>query len=100
MQITKDRFTTTALGFVEPEKEYDLETVISETAFELAGQFFNEFAPEMSVSDIEDLRKIFKRIARNAIDWRRVNRKVHPREYADTVEYDFWPKVIMGGGYE
>lgn len=96
MQITKDRFTTTALGFVEPEKEYDHEMVISETAFELAGQFFNEFAPEMSVSDIEDLRKIFRRIARNAIDWSRINRKVHPREYADSVEYDYWPEMIKG----
>jgi hypothetical protein len=96
MQITKDRFTTTALGFVEPEKEYDYETVISETAFELAGQFFNEFAPEMSVSDIEDLRKIFRRIGRNAIDWSRVNRKAHPREYADSIEYDYWPEMIRG----
>lgn len=96
MQITRDKFTTVALGFVEPEQEYDPEQVISETAFELAGQFFNELAPEMSVQDIAEMRTIFRRVARNAIDWSRVNRKVHPREYADSVEYNAWPEMLRG----
>lgn len=96
MQITRDKFTTIALGFVEPEKDYDPEQVIQEVAFEIAGQMFEEFAPEMSVQDIAELRVIFRRIGRNAIDWARVNRKVHPREYADSVEYDYWPEMIRG----
>jgi hypothetical protein len=96
MQITKDKFTTIALGFVEPEKDYDPEQVIQEVAFEIAGQMFEEFAPEMSVQDIAELRAVFRRIGRNAIDWARVNRKVHPREYADSVEYNSWPEMIKG----
>lgn len=94
MQITKDRFTTVALGFVEQGKEYDRDEVILKTACELAGQFFDEFMPEMSVSNVEELRKIFRGIASNCIDWQRVNRKVHPREWADLVEYNAWPMPL------
>jgi hypothetical protein len=57
---------------------------------------FEEFAPEMSVQDIAELRVIFRRIGRNAIDWRRLNRKAHPQEYADSVEYYYWPEMIKG----
>ena len=31
-----------------------------------------------------ELRRIFKTIAWNAIDWTRLNRKAHPDEYADS----------------
>jgi hypothetical protein len=83
MQITKERFTTVALSFVEVEKDYDTEEVIIRTACELADNFYNEFFTLMTVGDIEELRKIFRRIASNCIDWQRLNRKAHPREYAD-----------------
>lgn len=83
MQITKERFTTVALGFVEPEKEYDHEEVILRTACELADNFYNEFFTMMTIKDIEELRKIFRGIARNCIDWQRLNRKANPRDWAD-----------------
>lgn len=84
LEISKDRFTTIALGFVEQFQDYDKEEVIAETAIEMARLFHNEFVEEMPVDDEIELRRIFKTIARNAIDWTRLNRKAHPDEYADS----------------
>ena len=81
--INKDIFTTTALGFVEPMQDYDKDEVVAETATELERQFHNEFVAEMPTDDEYELRRIFKTIARSAIDWTRLNRKAHPDEYAD-----------------
>lgn len=100
MQITKERFTTTALGFVESEKEYDHEEVILRTACELADNFYNEFFKMMTIEDIEELRKIFKRIARNCIDWQRLNRKANPREWADEAWRAEQEAPLTGGFYE
>lgn len=94
MIINKDTFTKEAVRIVEPEQDYDAEQVITRAAYEVAGQIFEEFMPAMSVQDITELRVIFKRICRNAIDWSRVNRKAHPREYADSIEYDAWPNPL------
>lgn len=84
MQINKDRFTSVALGFVERGQDYEKEDVIAKTAFELAGQLHDEFSKEMQADDLVELRRIFKWIARNTIDWTRLNRKAHPDEYADS----------------
>lgn len=81
--INKDRFTKVALGFVEPMQDYDKDEVVAETATELARLFHNELVEEMPADDEYELRRIFKTIARNAIDWTRLNRKAHPDEYAD-----------------
>ena len=75
MQITKERFTTTALGFVESEKEYDHEEVILRTACELADNFYNEFFKVMTIEDIEELRKI-------VIEWGRKLSEVGCRDEA------------------
>lgn len=84
LTINKEKFTTVALGFVEPHADYDKEDVIAATAIELERQFHNEFVEEMPVDDEYDLRRIFKTIARNTIDWTRLNRKARPEEYADS----------------
>lgn len=83
MQINKEKVMSIALSFVEPGQDYDKEEVIAQTAFELADQLRAEFIREMPVDDLLDLRRIFKGIARNCIDWTRLNRKAHPDEYAD-----------------
>lgn len=82
--LSKTKFTEVALGFVEPMQDYDKEEVIAETAIELERLFHNEFVEEMPTDDEYDLRRIFKTIARNTIDWPRLNRKAHPDDYADS----------------
>lgn len=103
MQINKEKFTTVALGFVEPEKEYDREEVILRTACEITDDFYEEFYKITTVEDIEELRKIFKKIARNCIDWSRLNRKAEPRDYADSQwrwASENEPPIQVGGFYE
>lgn len=82
--INKDRFTKVALSFVEPMQEYDKDEIVAQTAIELARLFHNELVEEMPADDEYELRRIFKVIAWNAIDWTRLNRKAHPDEYADS----------------
>ena len=82
--INKDRFTKIALGFVEQFHDYDKDEIVDQTAIELERQFHNEFVEEMPTDDEYELRRIFKTIARNTIDWTRLNRKAHPDEYADS----------------
>ena len=83
MQITKDKITIIALSHVEPMKDYDKDEIIAKTAIDLADMFHEEFIKEMQTEDVATLRRIFKRIAGNTIDWIRLNRKAHPDEYAD-----------------
>lgn len=83
--IDKDKFTKVALSFVEPMQDYDKDEVVARTATELERQFHNEFVEEMQTDDELELRRIFRGIAWNAIDWPRLNRKAHPDEYADSV---------------
>lgn len=90
MFINKDKITEVALSFVVPMQDYDREDVIVNTATELARQLHNEFVKEMAAKDEVELRRIFNWIARNAIDWRRLNRKAHPDEYADLM-YGYEP---------
>ena len=98
--INKDKFTEVALGFVEPMQDYDKDEIVAQAAIELGRLFHNEFVEEMHVDDELELRRIFKSIAWNAIDWPRLNRKAHPDEYAD----DAWrmPEEIaqMRANYE
>ena len=82
--INKDRFTQVALRFVEPMQDYDKEEIVAETAIELARLFHNELVEEMPADEELELRRIFKSICWNAIDWTRLNRKAHPDEYADS----------------
>ena len=82
--INKDRFTKVALSFVEPMQDYDKDEIVAQTATELERLFHNEFVEEMQADDELELRRIFKVIAWNAIDWTRLNRKAHPDEYADS----------------
>ena len=82
--IDKDKFTKVALGFVEPMQDYDKDEIVAQTATELERLFHNEFVEEMQADDELELRRIFKVIAWNAIDWIRLNRKAHPDEYADS----------------
>lgn len=82
--IDKDKFTKVALSFVEPMQDYDKDEVVAHTATELERQFHNEFVEEMQTDDELELRRIFRGIAWNAIDWPRINRKAHPDEYADS----------------
>lgn len=82
--INKDRFTKVALSFVEPMQEYDKDEIVAQTAIELARLFHNELVEEMPADEELELRRIFKVIAWNAIDWARLNRKAHPDEYADS----------------
>lgn len=82
--INKDRFTKVALSFVEPMQEYDKDEIVAQTAIELARLFHNELVEEMPADEELELRRIFKVIAWNAIDWTRLNRKAHPDEYADS----------------
>lgn len=81
--INKDRFTKVALSFVEPMQDYDKDEIVAQTAIELARLFHNELVEEMPADEELELRRIFKVIAWNAIDWTRLNRKAHPDEYAD-----------------
>lgn len=81
--LNKRKFTQTALGFVEPMQDYDKDEIVDQTAIEIERQFHNEFVEEMPTDDEYELRRIFKTIARNAIDWTMLNRKAHPDEYAD-----------------
>ena len=90
MFINKDKITEVALSFVVPSHDYDREDVIANTATELARQLHNEFVKEMAAKDEVELRRIFSWIARNAIDWRRLNRKANPEEYADLM-YGYEP---------
>ena len=83
MQITKEKITTIAMSHVEPMKDYDKDEIIAKTAIDLADMFHEEFIKEMQTEDVATLRRIFKRIAGNTIDWIRLNRKAHPDEYAD-----------------
>lgn len=82
--INKDRFTKVALSFVEPMQDYDKDEIVAQTATELARLFHNELVEEMPADEELELRRIFKTIAWNAIDWTRLNRKAHPDEYADS----------------
>lgn len=82
--INKDRFTKVALSFVEPMQDYDKDEIVAQTAIELARLFHNELVEEMPADEELELRRIFKVIAWNAIDWTRLNRKAHPDEYADS----------------
>lgn len=90
MIINKNKITEVALSFVVPLRDYDKEDVIANTATELARQLHNEFVTEMAAKDEIELRRIFNWIARNTIDWPRLNRKAHPDEYADLM-YGFAP---------
>lgn len=83
--LNKRKFTQTALGFVEPMQDYDKDEIVAQTAIEIERQFHNEFVEEMPTDDEYELRRIFKTIARNAIDWTMLNRKARPDEYADSV---------------
>lgn len=83
MQINKDRFTSVALGHVESGKDYDKDEIIGKVAIDLADNFHDEFIKEMLTEDVAQLRRIFRHIAQNTIDWTRLNRKAHPDEYAD-----------------
>ena len=82
--LNKRKFTQTALGFVEPMQDYDKDEIVAQTAIEIERQFHNEFVEEMPTDDEYELRRIFKTIARNAIDWTMLNRKARPDEYADS----------------
>lgn len=82
--INKDRFTQVALKFVEQFQDYDKDEIVAQTATELARLFHNELVEEMPADDEYELRRIFKSICWNAIDWTRLNRKAHPDEYADS----------------
>lgn len=84
MQINREKVISVALSFVEAGQDYDKEEVIAQTAVELADQLRAEFIKEMPVDDQLELRRIFKGVARNCIDWTRLNRKAHPDEYADS----------------
>lgn len=81
--LNKRKFTQTALGFVEPMHDYDKDEIVEQTAIEIERQFHNEFVEEMPTDDEYELRRIFRTIARNAIDWTMLNRKARPDEYAD-----------------
>jgi hypothetical protein len=65
-------------------QDYDKDEIVAQTAIEIERQFHNEFAEEMPTDDEYELRRIFKTIARNAIDWTMLNRKARPDEYADS----------------
>lgn len=82
--INKDRFTQVAISFVEQFQDYDKDEIVEQTAIELARLFHNELVEEMPADEELELRRIFRTIARNAIDWTRLNRKAHPDEYADS----------------
>lgn len=85
MRITKDEFTTTALGLVQPERKYDRFEVARGTAKELAEKLYNEFGgcKAMSLLQLSELEQIFVEMAMSAIDWTRLNRKAEPRDFAD-----------------
>lgn len=85
MRITKDEFTTTALGLIKPERKYDRFEVARGTAKELAEKLYKEFGgcKAMSLLQLSELEEIFADMAMSAIDWTRLNRKAEPRDFAD-----------------
>lgn len=95
MLINKKRFTEKALGFVEQGKEYNKLDVIELTACAMADDLYVELAPGMITEDISKLRDIFRGVATNCIDWKRIDRKVNPQEWADTIEYNSWPDSLV-----
>lgn len=98
MLINKDRFTTIALGCVEPHREYDKDDVILDVASEMATELHEELGWEsMSLESHEKLKEAFKQAAERSIDWVRVNRKVEPEEYADAYWREYWNSEESGG---
>lgn len=98
MIVTKKTFTDEALKHVEFRKDYDKDEVVSRTAIEMANQLHEAIGfGSMSIESISKLREIFMATAPIAIDWRRLNRKAHPEEYADTMKDGAWPHPMIGG---
>lgn len=86
MFIRKETFTEIALTFVKSGEDYDKEYVIAQTAIEAVNQFHHAIGfGNMSIQEIEQMRIVFKGIARQVIEWTRLNRKARPEEYADLV---------------
>lgn len=98
MIIEKNTFTREALKFVTPNKAYDREFLAMDVAKSLAKQLYDELGASMAMSllDVDHLEKAFYTAAKSLIDWTRCNQKVQPQEYADSIEYDAWPKPIGG----
>lgn len=85
MIISKDRFTTIALSYVKEHQKYDKDDVILDVAAEMATELHEELGwGSMSLLSHEKLKEAFMQAAEKNIDWKRVNRKVEPEEYADT----------------
>lgn len=89
-------FTDIALGFVKEEQVYDPEIVGMNVASEITSRIQRDTHWSMSPADAENFRNIMRNVARNVINWKRLDKKVHPREWADSVEYEAWPKPIGG----
>lgn len=85
MQISKERFTTIALGIVEVNQEYDRDAVIYEVAAQLAMELHETLGWGcLSMDCHEKLKEAFAQAAEKNIDWPRLNRKVWPDDYADS----------------
>lgn len=98
MIVTKNTFTDEALKFVEFRKDYDKDEVVSRTAAEMANKLHEAIGfGSMSIESISKLREVFRATAPIAIDWRRLNRKAHPEEYADLRKDGAWPAPLVGG---
>lgn len=96
MLIDKNTFTTEALRFVQPDKAYDREFLAMDVAKSLANRLYEELGATkaMSLLDVDHLEKAFYTAAKSLIDWGRCNRKVQPRDYADSIEYNAWPEAL------
>ena len=98
MNIRKETFTEIALTFVKRGEDYDKDEVVAQTAIEAVNQFHDAIGfGKMSIQAIEQMRTAFKEVAGLVIDWTKLNRKVHPEEYADLRKDGAWPAEIVGG---
>lgn len=85
MLIYKKTFTDEALKFVERGKAYDREFVVADVASALATALYEELGGvnAMSLIDVEHLKSAFRTAASSLIDWKKLNQKVEPADYAD-----------------
>lgn len=86
MFISKVSMTNKALKLVKVGEKYDREEIAGKVARELATELYEELGgpKAMSLLDVEDIRNGLFMASLSSIDWKRVNRKVNPEEYADS----------------
>lgn len=87
MFISKALITREALDLVKKGEEYDREEVATKVAKIFANRLYEELGgPKgMSLLDLEAVKGGLFMAMLSAIDWKRVNHKVNPEEFDDSL---------------